>query len=414
MKTSRRTFISAAGAALAFTLDSFRPRRALANVPLVAKAPRDAGGRLQGENNPPPIWDKRLLYWGWDRPTPVYVRDHRQLLEGLPFDGYVIDALSTNQRIFTRQPWPEAEFTQETNALVGIPWTRRMDNFLIMYSATDSGWDWFNDEHWAIFEGNLRLLARASARASLKGLCFDAEPYGISPWRYASQPSTGQFTYAEFCLKVRERGARFGAILAQEDPNAILFAFWAFGVFQDIVKLSLSLRQAALEGDDFGLLLPFVEGILQGSNVHIVDGNELGWYNKNPEEFYRDAHAIRVRASDLVHPDLQATYRARVDVGAAIYVDWAFALGMFANRGFTRFLTYEEQLLLIEYSTFWSLYTADRYGWIFSEDTSLLTENPRGSDVIGAVTRSKLYISQGFDLDFDMREIIERAEEMKG
>jgi hypothetical protein len=187
-------------------------------------------------------------------------------------------------------------------------------------------------------------------------------------------------------------------------------------IFQDIVKLSHSLRQAALERDDYGLLLSFVEGILQGSNVRIVDGNELSWYNKNIEDFYRDAHAIRARVSDLVQPDLQRAYRARVDVAAAIYPDWAFALGMFANRGFTRFLTYEEQILLLKYSAFWSLYTADRYGWLFSELTSLFTENSRGSDIIEAVTMAKFYISQGAELEYDMREIIERAEaeEMKG
>ncbi len=245
-------------------------------------------------------------------------------------------------------------------------------------------------------------------------MCLDAEPYGISPWRYATQPSGGIYTYAGFSLKVRERGARFGAILAQENPNAILFAFLALAVLQDIVQMSNSLRQAALERDDYGLLLPFVEGILQGSNVRIVDGNEWSFSNKSPEDFYRDAHMIRARVSDLVHPDLQMAYRARVDVGAEIYTDWAFALGMFSNSGFTRFLTYEEQLLLIEHNTFWSLYTADRYGWLYSERTPLLTDNQRGSDVIDAVARAKLFISHGYGLDFDMREIIQRAEEMKG
>src|SRR5437660_9584469 len=125
----------------------------------------------------------KLIEWGWGTPSPIYIRDHSQAMEQLPFDGLILDLVvnggsSDNTGKFGWQVWGntmlrEENYSQSIDALQHIPWRRFTENFL-RFNVTPGQLDWY-DKGFQVVLANATLAARLAQQAGLRGLLFDVE-----------------------------------------------------------------------------------------------------------------------------------------------------------------------------------------------------------------------------------------------
>jgi hypothetical protein len=171
--------------------------------------------------------------------------------------------------------------------------------------------------------------------------------------------------------------------------------------------------QIELDADEYGLVLPFLEGILHSSSLPIVDGDEvMGYYAQSADQYESSAQDIR----DLVHlviPRLQPEYAQRVEVGQSIFLDYLFALGYYGQISPTCMLPrvgwFEQigQVDYLEHHVYYALSSADRYGWVFSEDLHLLDENPTpdGHAALNAIASARELIRNGLQYPFELPDL---------
>jgi len=162
---------------------------------------------------------KKLIATGWDSPTPVQFRQYLSAFEKWPFDGTTIqttrrlasgkDANAVNA--FACEHWAPREFDVAIADLKAAKPRTATANFLMLYSNPGDV-DWFDDAGWKEVVQHWRLLARTAYLGGLKGILFDAEPYTppYQQYRFVSQAGSAKHTFAQYCVKARERG-RFAA-----------------------------------------------------------------------------------------------------------------------------------------------------------------------------------------------------------
>jgi len=101
---------------------------------------------------------KKLSEFGWDVPTPSFVKQNIEQMEKRPFDGIVIK-LKGGEKVFLHQPYNSKEFNQDLQSLKLTNFTKFSDNFVLMWATPEEGWDWFSDSDWQASEQNIRLFA---------------------------------------------------------------------------------------------------------------------------------------------------------------------------------------------------------------------------------------------------------------
>lgn len=172
---------------------------------------------------------KTLIEYGWDVPSPAYLRDHIGQMEERPFDG-VIMRLEGKGRglIFSGGKWDQAHYQADQEARAGIKWGKFRHNFIMIYAA--SGQDWFSDSDWEGVLGNLAIMAQAAVAGKCH-LAFDPEPYGKNPWTYPEQLHAGQQAFAEYQAKVRQRGQQFIEVIGQYLPGNVLLTLFSYSTF---------------------------------------------------------------------------------------------------------------------------------------------------------------------------------------
>src|SRR6476469_3878670 len=105
---------------------------------------------------------RKLIEYGWDAPTPDFVRANIRAMEQRPFDGAVIK-LSVGQLIFTHTPHADSKFVQDQNDLKATTFANFTDKLLIVWSSSEQGWNFQSESDWASAEQNLRNFARTAA-----------------------------------------------------------------------------------------------------------------------------------------------------------------------------------------------------------------------------------------------------------
>ena len=341
-----------------------------------------------------PIPHKKIIEFGWDIPSPAYLRDNIREMEKRPFHGVAIrlpeDVGGGN--IFDVQKWgktTEAARERELKTLAAIPQSETLThNFLTIYGA--STMDWFSDSDWKKVMQNVRFCARAAKAGHCKGLCWDAEPYGgHNPWRLQDQPDYKKHTFTEYYQQVRKRGAQLMRAVQAEFPGLTIFALRLLSDFQDGSPFSQhlfnvrddKLRSEILEGAWWALHPAFLNGLLDviAPETTIVDGNEDAYYYTSELDFFRAARDIREEALVLVAPENRRKYATQVQVGHAVSVEythglWAEALSFpnYLKRQALE-LTPEQRLQWFEQNAYYALKTADEYIWCYSEDMSWWT-----------------------------------------
>jgi hypothetical protein len=347
---------------------------------------------------------KKLIEYGWDVPTPAFVRDHIQEMERRPFDGLMMRLAGGNRgKVFHGGAYKDEDFAADFEALKAIQWKKFQDNFLMMYAA--SNMDWFSDQDWQWVLHNVSLMARA-AKAGKCHLTFDAEPYGFDPWHYPSQKHAKTKSFADYRAIARQRGAQFMTAIQQELPHAVVHTFFTFSYAANLVGKGDPYD--ALENHHYGLYFDFLNGMLSaaGPGVTLTDGNERSYYYQNSESFFRSYHAMRQTGLALVERGNVPKFLLQTQAAQALYVDHLFDLRK--RTVLSRFMTPGERAKWFQHNVYWAMTTADEFVWLYSEKMNWWKNQvPDGLEDAVLAAREKL--DKHHPLGYTMDDIILRA-----
>ena len=349
---------------------------------------------------------KKLIEYGWDVPYPDYIREHIQDMVKLPFDGLIF-RLREQNHAFDPRPWDETQLAAQFRDLEAIQWGTFTDNFLVLYAANNWGMDWFSDPQWTGIVHNLAISAKAARLGRCVGICFDPEPYGPNPWQY--QGGAGKPTYAQVAAKVRQRGAQFMTALQSELPEVRILSFFQLNLFAALANdPEPASRDAKLAQQGWGLLVPFVDGMLEVANpgARLIDGNESAYYYPGSEPFYRAYHAMKQTCLALVNPANRAKYPLIAQAGMAIYVDGVLGINKLVPPATD--MSPADRLRFLEHNTYYSMVTADEYAWCYSEKMDWYKGPvPEGAEAAIRSARDKARRNAG--LGFDLAPVVAAA-----
>ena len=363
---------------------------------------------------------KKLLEYGWDVPTPNFFRQHIKQMEQRPFDGVFVK-LNAGKEVFKKTSYPDTAFTQDRKDLAATTSSKLAHNFVLMWSAMDDGWDWFNDADWAAAEKNIRNFANTAKAGRFKGIAFDPEPYGNSPWNYNTQPQHNSKTFEEYQQQVRKHGAQFMRVLQATQPHTEVFTLGLLSSMKALLAKTTDLAQLQrrLVNDDYGLWPAFINGMLDdvGSDSNIIDGDEGAYYFYRAAWFGGIRDVIQKDARALVNQVNRVKYDNHVKIGQAVYMDLVFDLfkkpannakNRFYGVRMPHFLSPDEGLRLLEHNTYHGLRTADKYVWIYSENMDWWRNRiPKGAE--DAIRHAKAKIQKGEPLGFNIDPATEKA-----
>jgi len=351
---------------------------------------------------------KKLIAIGGGPPTAEYIRSHIGAMEQEPFDGVVLQ-FKYEDRPFRHRQLDTLQFAGDISDLKAIRFNRFTDNFVLVKTTADSGWDWFDDAHWKATEANIRLFARAAKAGGLAGLALDYEAYGFNPWSYSEAPRHDSMTFEQYSQEVRRRGQSFIRAIQGEFPAVRIIAFYQLSYFAPIAGIADSARRAErLASNPHGLLVPFLNGILEAidSSVTIIDGNETGSYYYAKQEAFRvGAMSIREGALPLVESELRPIYASQVQVGQAVFLDYVLGVYHHGRDSANLSLTPSQELMWLMNNTYYALKTSDRYAWLYYEKVNIWTDSvPSG--VFSAIAGARLRLSNGEALGFDIDSVL--------
>ncbi len=361
----------------------------------------------------PGLWadgpEKKLIEYGWDVPTPAFIRANLPAMEQQPFDG-VIFRLEGGGNVLEPEAWPREKFAADYDNLRQIEWARMTDNFLIMWAASTQ--DWFNDDHWRAVENNTALVARAARIGRCAGICFDPEPYGQTPWDYAQTARLTAVSFEEYQRQVRLRGAQFMRAVEREFPGPVMLFLYEFALFAELQKpMDPVERTKALAAHPYGLYPAFLNGMLEGASAAatFVDGNENSYYYESSAPYFEAYHRMTQGALFLVDPALHGKYRAQGRAGQAMYVDQYF--GLRADPVLGSKMTPEERPLWLEHNAYHALLSSDRYAWCYSEKMNWWTGVDVPPGAVDALRRAREKVNTGQPLGVDLAPVIAAAKQ---
>lgn len=342
---------------------------------------------------------KKIIEYGWDVPTPEYLKAHIASMEKYPFDGLVFRINSaTIGSSFDTKPWPEANLKALEVDLKAIKWSKYKSNFLCLYAASDFGMNWFDDVQWKIVLDNARASARLAKAAKCVGVVFDPEPYGKDPWSYPGDYANRPF--AEVAKQARLRGKQWIQALQEKWPNMHLLLFYFF--------------PSQTEAPYFKLLGAFCNGLVEGSSnkAKIINGNEFSYYHTEPQSYINDWKTMREVGPTQIDPKLKNKYNQIVQAGMALYMDQSLALRLPQANYISYYMTPEERLKYFEHSVYWAMKTTDEYVWCYSERLNWWEASfPAGAD--NAIISARTKLESGKSLGYSLTEIVNRAKDRR-
>ena len=308
---------------------------------------------------------KRLIEFGWDEPDTKYLREHISEMEQLPFDGCVFHVTykkaSGGQASFTWDSWSTNSVTKTELApaledLKATSFKRFTCNFL-RFNVTPANLDWF-DDHSAILN-NARLAAELARAGKCKGVLFDIEQYNAPLFQYHSQRDAKSKSWEVYARQVRLRGHEVMDAFKQGWPDVTIFLTFGY-------SLPWSNSQAgknSLSETHYGLLAPFLDGMMQVANKHqIIDGAESAYSFSDPSKFAAHYKTLRQELLPIVaEPTL---YQQNISIAFGIWLDYDWRKkGWNTNDVSKNYYTPEA----FQASVHQALHIADEYVWIYTE-----------------------------------------------
>jgi hypothetical protein len=304
---------------------------------------------------------KKLIYYGWGSPDTLYVRDHWQQMEEMPFDGagivVAVDRRAWQQgkrgthnqlawQIMGKKRFRIQDFQEAIADLRAPRWRKFTDNFLpVILSAEQStvGLTWFDDDRWRIVANNFEVLGRVAAETGIKGLIFDPEHYNYALFHYYAQRRQLDKPIEEYKKAARQRGREVGKAITGPLPNVVILSLYSY-----TYPLMHTLPKSP-----YNLLPAFYDGLLEAmpSGTTLVDGYEQAYAFKERRQFAAGHRQIQeaVKITDV--PD---HYRDKVRAGFGLWIDYQNSLKHFTPESFRQ-------------AVIAALETTDGYVWIYSQ-----------------------------------------------
>jgi hypothetical protein len=361
---------------------------------------------------------RKLIEYGWDAPLPNFFRQHIRDMERQPFDGVILK-LNAGKEVFKKTAYPTSAFIQDRRDLAATTSTRLTDNFVVMWSGMDTGWDWFDDKDWAAAAQNIANFAKTAKAGRFKGIAFDSEPYTpTSPWKYYQQPRHQQKTFTEYEQQVRKRGAQFMQTLQSAQPGTQFLTFGLLSWLKDLYAkpIEATKLQQQLARHDYGLWPAFINGMLDAArpSVTIVEGHEWAYYFYKTAWFDDVRQAIFTNARVFVAPENRRKYAQRVKLGQSVYLDLILDVFPKGDRdpryGKTtqHFLSPADRFRLLEHNVYHALRTTDRYTWMYSESADWW-QNKIPPGAAATIRRAQAKIRKGQPLGFELDANVDPA-----
>ena len=269
--------------------------------------------------------------------NPSGVRLPQGRLQRIPNDSGDI-----GQVVMWRINIPDSVVEPAIQDLQAMPASDQLNkNFVHIYMGNQTEvMDWFDDSWWSDISHNIGQIARVAKEGGLEGILIDPEMYSYTLWGYnqlkdpgapaapGSLPEVyGDKSFAEVEAMVRQRGQEFGAAINAEYPDSTIMFFHAGSYAAKQIFHDPSGRWPNTEEAPFGLIVPFVDGILESTSdgTKIVDANSWTHQPKGADEFQFGEDLVRTKAKSLsAVPEL---YEAKVQVGHAIRTSYGRSEG---------------------------------------------------------------------------------------
>lgn len=359
---------------------------------------------------------KKLLEYGWDVPSPQFLRDNLKTMQSQPFDGIIFRLADHGGEVFDVSKWDEAKLRPQLKTLSGLPWGRFTDNFLTLYAA--STMDWTSESDWQRVLAHVRFAARAAKIAGCKGIMFDPEPYGNNPWNYVEQKHAATMSYDAYQALTRRRGRQFMMAIQSEMPGVKILMLHGLTLLlhsnsdADPVK-----REAALKSHPYALMIGFTNGMLDVAdpNAQIIDGNEApSYYYQSTAPFFQSYHEMRQTAKLLVSKEDQAKYDRNGRASQALYVDYVFNTRPDIMKNSPAiYMTPQQRAQWFEHNTYYALQASDEYAWLYSEKMNWWTNTGLPEGIRQAVINARDKVRTGQKLDFDIDALMKNARDAR-
>jgi hypothetical protein len=331
-----------------------------------------------------------LVQVGWDAMTPAALNRRASALQGLPFDGVVLELASMREggnQVFTTEPLDNALVSEDRAALVASASGPMQHNFLRLNSAGERGFDWCDNTDWSAAADRIRTMADlvAGADSAVDGVFFDSEPYGVNLWRYADQPCAASKSFEEMETVLYARGQDLMVTLQSADPGIAVISGGLFsglkdGAWLDPTSTPSDVR-APLMSSDYGLIAAFYAGMVDATrgSTTLHDGNQFGYYALNSPDFFTgQERALVERNARKIAPTLDpARYQASYRHSYPVYADLVLDLfgrngdcggGQWCGQWPPHYLSESDRLLLLQRQVYDALSGSDNYAWMYSEE----------------------------------------------
>jgi hypothetical protein len=307
---------------------------------------------------------KKLIEWGWDEPDTAYLRRHISRLEESPFDGCVFgvryqDAGGSGS--FTWKAWGRRAFSAEAlqPALADLRAVnaRRFRHNFLRFNTTPADIDWF-DDFSAVLQ-NARLAARLAREGGAQGIALDDEQYEGPLFDYGRQRDAGRRSWNEYSAQAQRRGRELMGAFEQGYPGVTVFL--TFG--SSLPWLQMQRFRRPLADVSYGLLAPFVDGLVQGTRSgRLIDGYELSYAYKKEEDFAAAYETMSRETLRLVADPER--YRQVTSFGFGLWMDYKWReLGWDTADPSRNYFSPEA----FERSVRSALVHSDEWVWIYSE-----------------------------------------------
>jgi hypothetical protein len=307
---------------------------------------------------------KQLIEWGWDEPDTAFLRAHIREMEKTPFDGcvyHVVAMTATGPANLTWQAWGRRAFQdddlrQAEEDLRATRFGRFRSNFL-RFNVTPADIDWY-DDHQAVF-ANARRAARLARLGGGAGIALDTEQYQGQLFDPSRQRDGARRSFADYSAQARRRGRELMQAFEEGYPGLTLLL--TFG--QSFVQGLRVEHRVELERISYGLLAPFLDGLVEGAaRARIVDGHEPSYAYTSRQQF-RAAYALMRDTGPALAAE-PSRYARVTSFGFGIWMDYASGrLGWDAADASRNYFTPEK----LHAATREALLAADEYVWIYSE-----------------------------------------------
>ncbi|RPH89796.1 MAG: hypothetical protein EHM72_19880 [Calditrichaeota bacterium] len=376
---------------------------------------------------------KKLIDFGWHSPSIQDLQGSLELYENAPFDGLSIKMSQDvgGGNVFMVKDWQnvttEAKH-REIKYFASMKSSPTLtDNFLVLYGASQM--DWFSDGDWLQVEDQLRFAAQLAQTAHCRGILWDPEPYkpGKNPWKYVEQENNARYSFDQYYIKVRKRGAQFIETLQNEFPGIIIFSLRELSDWQQGSPFSGSLlpvtqpEQTLKELNDawWGLHPAFYVGILDAIdiNTQFIDGNEEAYYYTSALEYFQIRTTLMDDAQAFIPPELRQKYHGSFRLGHAISAEYIAGnwLGMspfpYRLTGQATMMTSAEKAKWFEHNAYYALRSSDEYAWLYTEEMNWWNGDKVPEGFKEALLSAKHKVKTGQPLGFEIKEIIQAAQD---